>query len=394
MDKRLFWLALGTFAIGAEGFVIASLLPQIADDTGVTLIEAGYLVVAYALAYAIGSPVLTALTGAGDRRTVLTLSALVFVAGASMAAFAHAYAVLMIARIIIAGAAGLYAATAQATAVAISHADHRGRAISIIVGGTSLAVALGAPLGAFVASFAGWRGTYMSIACAGLIAAAAIWFMLPGGLRGVRLPLKTRLRVLTQPKIIPALTTTLLYMTGGFAVFTYIAAIAIQAAGLDRSMLPTVLLTYGVGAAIGNYIGGQLADRWGAQRTVVTAVVLNTGMLLLFSAVGHLPQGWAGPVFLAALLPWGVMSWSFPPAQASRILAIAPESAPLALSLNGSALYLGVALGSLVGGIVLRYGTAMDIGWIAALFPLIALALIRLGGRSRIQVPAAYPVKG
>ena len=130
MNKRLLWLALGTFAIGAEGFVISSLLPQIADDTGVTVIEAGYLVLAYALAYAIGSPVLTALTGTRDRRVVLTASALVFAGGAIVVTFTHTYAVLMAARIVIACAAGLYAATAQATAVAMSHSDHRARAIS------------------------------------------------------------------------------------------------------------------------------------------------------------------------------------------------------------------------------------------------------------------------
>lgn len=45
MDIRLVGLALGTFAIGIEGFVVASLLPQIAGDTGVTLVQAGYLVV-------------------------------------------------------------------------------------------------------------------------------------------------------------------------------------------------------------------------------------------------------------------------------------------------------------------------------------------------------------
>ncbi len=48
MDIRLVGLALGTFAIGIEGFVVASLLPQIAGDTGVTSVQAGYLVVTYA----------------------------------------------------------------------------------------------------------------------------------------------------------------------------------------------------------------------------------------------------------------------------------------------------------------------------------------------------------
>ncbi|WP_445502648.1 MFS transporter [Microvirga sp. G4-2] len=379
MNKRLFWLALGTFAIGAEGFVISSLLPQIAEDTGVTLIEAGYLVVAFALVYAIGSPFLTALTADRDRRMVLTTSALVFTAGALSAAFAQSYGMLLVARIVIACAAGLYAATAQATAVAISHADHRARAISIVVGGTSLAVALGAPLGAFVASWAGWRGTYVSIAATGVIAAIAIHFMLPKGLRGTKMPLKDRFDVLSQPRILPTLAMTLLYMTAGFMVFTYIAPMTIQAAGLSRSMLPTVLLIYGSGAALGNYLGGQMADRWGAQRMVTIALILNTGMMLFFALVGYLPTAWAGPVFIGALFPWGVMSWSFPPAQASRILTIAPGSAPLALSLNGSALYFGVALGSFIGGCVLRYGTVLDLGWVAALFLLAALALIWLG---------------
>ena len=72
MDIRLVGLALGTFAIGIEGFVVASLLPQIAGDTGVTLVQAGYLVVTYALAYAIGAPIAAALTGAFERRNVLT----------------------------------------------------------------------------------------------------------------------------------------------------------------------------------------------------------------------------------------------------------------------------------------------------------------------------------
>jgi DHA1 family inner membrane transport protein len=389
MNKRLFWLALGTFAIGAEGFVISSLLPQIAEDTGVTLIEAGYLVVAFALVYAAGSPVLTALTAASDRRMVLAASALTFVAGALIAACAHSYAVLLGARIVIACAAGLYAATAQATAVAISHVDHRARAISVIVGGTSLAVALGAPLGAFVASLAGWRGTYVSIAGAGTIAAAAIWFLLPGGLRGARMPLRTRFEVLSQPGILPALATTLLYMTAGFTVFTYIAPMTVQAAGLSRSMLPTVLLVYGSGAALGNYLGGQMADRWGAQRMVTGAIGLNAGMMLFFALLGHMPPAWAGPAFIAALFPWGVMSWSFPPAQASRILAIAPGSAPLALSLNGSALYFGVALGSFIGGCVLRFGSVADLGWVAALFLLAALAPVGLARYRQPRLQAA-----
>ncbi|HVG46944.1 MAG TPA: MFS transporter, partial [Rubellimicrobium sp.] len=127
MDTRLLWLAVGTFAIGVESFAIPSLLPQIAASTGVTLSQAGYLVTAFALANALGSPFLAALTGTADRRRTLTLTALLFAAGAVWAALSSGYADLMAARVLMAVSSGLYTATAQATGVAISSADHRAR---------------------------------------------------------------------------------------------------------------------------------------------------------------------------------------------------------------------------------------------------------------------------
>ena len=145
MDVRLIWLALGAFAIGAEGFVISTLLPSISADTGVTLPQAGYLVLAYALAYAISAPVLATLTGTAARRNVLVAAALVFALGAVGAGLSTGYWPLLAARVLMAAMAGLYAATAQATAVTMSEPAHRARAIAVVVGGTSLAVALGAP---------------------------------------------------------------------------------------------------------------------------------------------------------------------------------------------------------------------------------------------------------
>lgn len=106
MDIRLIWLAVGTFAIGVESFAISSLLPQIADSTGVSLTQAGYLVIAFALANAFGSPVLAALTGTADRRRTLTITALLFSLGAVGAALSQGYFDLMAARIMMAFAAG------------------------------------------------------------------------------------------------------------------------------------------------------------------------------------------------------------------------------------------------------------------------------------------------
>ena len=387
MDTRLVWLALGTFAVGVEGFVIATLLPAIAADSGVTITQAGYLVFAYAIAYAIGAPVLSAFTGKFDRRPLLATVALVFAVGAFLAAVSQGYAMLLVARLIIAASAGLYAATAQAAAVTLSTPERRARSVAIVVAGTTMAVALGAPIGAFLSGFAGWRGTYFAIAGVGVLTSLAIWFMLPHGIKGDRRGLSERLGVLSVPGLVPALATILLYMAGPFAAFIYLGPVTTKLMGLDAGLLPFIMLAYGVGAALGNTVGGQMSDRVGAQATVTIAAALNVVFLLLLGAIPMLPAVAITPVFFGFMILWGIAGWMFVPGQVSRVVALSPSSAPLALSLNASFLYLGTALGALVGGFVLEHLSINELGLVAAIFPTLALGVIYLSRPKAEFVP-------
>lgn len=378
MDTRLIWLALGTFAVGVEGFVIATLLPAIAADSGVTITQAGYLVFAYAIAYAIGAPVLSAFTGRFDRRPLLAVVALVFAVGAFLAAVSQGYVMLLVARLVIAASAGLYAATAQAAAVTLSTPERRARSVATVVAGTTMAVALGAPIGAFLSGFAGWRGTYFAISGVGVLTSLAIWFMLPHGIKGDRRGLSERLGVLSVPGLLPALATILLYMAGPFAAFIYLGPVTTKLMGLDAGLLPFIMLAYGVGAALGNTVGGQMSDRVGAQATVTIAAALNIVFLLLLGAIPMLPATVITPVFFVFMVLWGIAGWMFVPGQVSRVVALSPSSAPLALSLNASFLYLGTALGALVGGFVLEHLSINELGLVAAIFPTLALGVIYL----------------
>jgi predicted MFS family arabinose efflux permease len=387
MDTRLIWLALGTFAVGVEGFVIATLLPAIAADSGVSITQAGYLVFAYAIAYAVGAPVLSALTGRFDRRPLLAVVALVFAAGALLAALSQGYVMLLAARVIIAASAGLYAATAQAAAVTLAPAERRARAVATVVAGTTMAVALGAPIGAFLSGFAGWRGTYFAIAAVGVLTSAAIYAMLPSGIAGDRRGLGERLSVLSVPGLLPALLTILLYMAGPFAAFVYLGPVTTKLMGLDAGLLPFVMLAYGLGAAMGNPLGGQLSDRLGAQTTVTLAAVLNILFLLLLGAIPMLPQAAIAPIYFGFMVLWGIAGWMFVPGQVSRVVALSPTSAPLALSLNASFLYLGTALGALAGGFVLEHIGIAELGLVAAIFPALALGVILMSRPKPVYVP-------
>src|SRR5260370_3103743 len=150
-------LAPGAFAVVTEGLMIAAILPKIAEDLAVSLQMAGQLVTIFTLVYAISSPILTALTGSVHRRKLLLATMGLFTLGNLVAASAPGFWSLVLARILIAVAAGLYGPNANALAGALVPEQRRGRALAIVNGGFSVAVALGVPLGRLIAAHLGGR---------------------------------------------------------------------------------------------------------------------------------------------------------------------------------------------------------------------------------------------
>lgn len=382
MISPLIWLALGTFTVGTEGYVIAALLPDIAAEAGISVAQGGTLVTAFSLSYAFGAPVLATLFGEVDRRRILAGTMVLFAASNLAAALTSSFLALLLARVVMALSAGLYAATAQATAIALAPPERRARAIAVVVGGTSVAVALGAPIGALLATLTGWRGTFVAIAAVSAVTAAAVLFKIPAHLRGTRIPLRERAMTIVKPGMLPILATTLLIMTGGFSAFTYLAPLAVEGTGLPARVIPGLLLAWGVGAALGNFIGGQVADRYGARATAIFAVFGLGAILATISlAAKLLSPTIAGPALIGLTVLWGIMGWMTVPAQVSRLVALHPASAPVSLSLNASALYLGIAFGSVLGGAVINIGTPADLGWVGAVPVLLALVIVLATGR-------------
>ncbi|MFZ2101545.1 MAG: MFS transporter [Oricola sp.] len=367
MDRRLIWLAIGAFATSTVAFVFAGLLPLIADAVGTTVPRAGLLMTAFSLSYAIGTPVLSTVTGGMDRRSVIAIALVVFVAGNLFAASAGSYAALMTAQIVMGAFTGLFASTAQSTAVALSAPEHRARAVSTVLIGTTLAVAFGAPLGALIGNLVGWRFTFLFIGAIAVICLAILWARLPGNIEGVKLPLGERILVVARPGVAPALAVTFLYLAAGFTLVSYLAPLAIDGVGLPKNAVSLLLLIFGLGAVAGNAISGRLADRLGPTRVVTIAL---SGGLILALAIGLVtefaPRWLAGPALLALMFPWGVVGWTFPPAQASRLVALAPDLAHLTMPLNVSAMYFGIAAGSVIGGRVLAVGPVSWLGYVAA----------------------------
>jgi predicted MFS family arabinose efflux permease len=389
---RLYWLALGTFAIGTEGFMIAPLLPDLARDLSVSLASAGQLVTVFALTYALSSPVLTALTGDIDRRHLLIGSMLAFAAANLVACFAHSYPALLGARILLAVAAGLYVPNANALASAIVESSRRGTALSIVTGGFSVAVALGVPLGAIVGDRFGWRLNFAVVGVLALIATAGLMGGLPRDI-AERLPvasLRERLDVARQPSVLLALLSTMLWGTGAFTVYTYLASFLARAAGIEGSSVSVVLFTWGVAAVVGLRLGGRLNDHVGHLPVIVTSLTVLALAFLSLSICGiFLTAAEARAPILLAVVLWGMSAWSFFPAQQARLISISGVNvAPVALSLNASFQYIGFSMGAALGSMTLAKASPLALGWVGASSIVASLLLVLATSRSVRRSPA------
>lgn len=379
----VFWLAVAAFAIGTEAFVIAGLLPIMAADLHVSLAATGQLITAYALTYAIGSPILAVLFSNFDRRTVVSLALCCFIAGNILAAVATTFGILMLSRMLMAVGAGLCTPTAMAVAVAISAPERRGRAASLVISGLTVATVLGVPLGTWVGSHLGWRATFIMVALLGAVALAGLLLGLPRGLPRSSATLAQRLAVARHGEVLRALAVTFLWGLGGFTAFTYLA-VPLHRLGFDANGVSLALLVFGLAAAIGNTSGGMLSDRIGPLRTSTLGLVGMAVSLVLQSVVlKFAPLDHAGLPFLLVIALQGIAGWMFYPGQVAHLVRIEPHASVIALSLNASAMYVGFAAGSALGGLALSTMTFTDLGWIGGCGEAAALALILVGHLSR-----------
>ena len=379
----IYWLALGTFAIGTEGFMIAPLIPSMAADLNVGASSAGLLVTAFALAYALSSPVLTALTGNYDRRRVLILAMAAF-AIANLAAWsARDYWWLMGARILLAIAAGLYVPNANALAGSLVAPEQRGRALAIVNGGTTLAIAFGVPLGASIGDHFGWRATFATVGLMAAIAASGLKFGLHPGVGAVTqvVGLRERLAVVRKPGVLPALLVTTLWATGAYTVYTYIALLLDAATGIRGGWVSAILFLWGMAAAGGLALGGHRHDRSGPRAVLIPALTALACAFTVISVCAHVLSHTAAvaPV-VGCVVIWGIAAWAFFPAQQARLIGIAgPRVAAVILSLNASFMFVGFSAGAALGSVVVANGAVPNLGWTGAACEIAALCLLLFG---------------
>jgi DHA1 family inner membrane transport protein len=395
VDEREFsyrpflWLAVATFSMGIDGYVLAGLLPQISHDLRVSPAAVGQLMSVFAFTAAIAGPVLSTFTSRWERRRTITLALAVFVAGNLIVGVATNYPLALGGRVVAALGGSLLNAVVTGYVIALTPARHHGKALSFVLGGWMTATALGVPVGLLIGQ-SSWRLPMLLVAVVGTIALVGIRFglpkqHLPGG------TLVERLRPLRQARLLAGLLVTTGILCSSYTCFTYATLILGPHFSAHWAII-LIMFGYGVSSMAGNAVTGRLTDRFSAIR-VLTIVI---GGLCLNAILGLVALEFA-PLALAAV--WGLV-WFFCAGignggaavpQQARLASLAPESAPIVMALNGSAISLGSALGSGLGGVALTAGSAPN-GLLAVSAGILLVTvtlhlLVSHAGRRPLQTP-------
>ena len=374
MDSRLFWLALAAFVGSTEGGLVGGLLPLIAEDMHVTAGQTGQVVLGYSLAYAIGTPVLSALLGGVGRRRVLAGGELLLAVSALLIAVSPFFIWLVGARTLLAIGAGLFTATALATAAMIAPPGQRGRALQVVSMGQSLAALLGVPVAAYVATNYSWRIDYFAIGIAAFAVAIALYVKLPKGMHGDTQTLGDRVRVLGNRGVVPAVLTTVVSSVAVSFPTIFIGPL-VTMAGLGRDVLPVPLFAAGAGAVLASATAGRVADRLGNRTAVISACVASIVVVGAFAGVPALPQGWRLALLFVLYGTLAYVAWGYWIAHCSEMAHLAPNSVPVAISLNLTAFNVGVAIAAGLGGAVVDGWGAHALAYVGVPIAVAALGL-------------------
>lgn len=392
MFKNLFWLALGAFAVGTEGFVIAGILPAMSKDLGVSLAAVGQLVTVFSLAYGIGSPLLAIATANWPRESVLRVAIGGFALANVMAAAAPSYGWLMTARVLLALTAGLFMPTAGAYAAASVEPAQRGRAIGIVYLGMTSATVIGVPIGTLLGGAWSWRVPFASVAAIAFL--TLIGLFLPRARQALppNVSLRERLAVAKRPDILLNLFVTFFWMGGIFAIYTYFAPYLHNFTVVAGSGIAGMLMLFGTAGAIGNVLGGRLADQKGAMPMIPRILGGLTLVTILIALAVYLPPVTATIALIPLTIVWGMLGWAFTPTQQSNLVHRMPQLAPVVLSLNSSAMYLGVSFGAFMSSLGVAAGHVEAVTWVGITFEVLAVGIFWFGVRDSGTNAGLVPV--
>ncbi|WP_409929287.1 sugar transporter [Gilliamella apicola] len=362
-------LALAAFIFNTTEFVPVGLLPNIAESFSMDVAHAGLLLTIYAWAVSLLSLPLTVLTAKMERRKLLIFLFCLFIGSHILAGFAWSFYSLMVARIGIACAHAVFWAITTPLAVRLAPNGKKAKAMGFIVVGTSMATVLGIPIGTMIGQLVGWRVTFLCIGVIAFCVMASLIYLLPAVPSMNTISLKAIPEVLKRPVLLNIYLLTAIIITGHFTAYTYITPFMLNVGGFSEQIVVSLLLAVGFSGMIGSLIFAKYSELHPTAILVMPVILLIICLLSLyvcsFSLITAILQG----------MVWGLAITIIGMVMQSKVIDAAPDAADIATSVYSGIYNIGIGGGAFVGSQVLVYLSTHYIGFVGAIFVIIALIL-------------------
>ncbi|MFF1911762.1 Cmx/CmrA family chloramphenicol efflux MFS transporter [Streptomyces sp. NPDC058239] len=385
LPLAVYLLALSLFAMGSAEFLLAGVLPDIADDLHISLSSAGALISAFAIGVVIGGPPLAVLTLRWPRRTTLVISQAVFANCVAIGLVTDNFTVLMVTRFLCGLAYAGFWAVAAVTAIGLVTPDRTARASGVVVSGLSIAMVAGGPAGALLSHFTGWQGGFWAVVALTLLGAVATAIAVPSTPAAKEQSVRSELRTMRQPQLWVVYVATLLSTAAYMISYNYLAAFLTDVTGVKSVWVPSILVLFGIGAFIGLSIGGRIAD--GRPHH---ALLIGAGGILVTSVLLALLAEHTIAVIVLVLL-MGVAGFVLNPAIYGRVFTVASNAPTLAGATAVSMFQLGISLVPVLAGVALGAGAGLtSIPWLGAGLAVLTIPVVlidRTMARNRPRNP-------
>ena len=365
----IFALAMGAFAIGTTEFAAMSLVPFFAADLGITEVQAGHAISAYALGVVAGAPVIAAFGARLPRRTLLIGLMAMFALANGLSALSPSYHWMLLFRFLSGVPHGAYFGVAALVAASLVPIEKRAQAIARMFAGLTVATIIGVPVANWMGQALGWRWGFGVVAVLAIATVALVAIYAPRDRGDPKASPMRELTALQRPQVWLTLLTGAIGFGGLFAVYTYVASTMIEVTHVSEAYVPLVLAIFGVGMTLGNLASAWLADR-ALNRTVIGIMLWSAASLALFPLM-------AGNVWTLGLVIFmiGLGGGLGTPLQA-RLMDVAGDAQTLAAALHHSAFNVANALGPWLGGLSIAAGHGLvSTGWIGSGLALGGLAV-------------------
>lgn len=366
-------LALLTFVLGTSEFVIVGILPDIADGLSISIATAGTLVSAFAITFAIGTPLTMSLTSHLPKRKLMLVLTALFIVFNLFSSLAPTYGILLVLRMMTAVVTGVLISLAMLVASESVPTGKRGIAVSFIFGGFTMANVFGVPLGTFIGQRAGWETTFLLTTALGVVAFLAVYRVVPSQLTSVKTSIADQLRLLTNPRILIAFFIPAFGFGATYVVYTYLVPILKGVLGVPVAWVSPILFAYGFISIFSNMAAGKIASHNPIGRLRFVFLIQALVLAALYVTTSNVTLGLINIAlmsFMAILLTTSTQIYLIDLAEKFN-----PDAKGLASSLMPVASNVGIGMGSALGGLVYANAPVMTLALVGGAVALVTALL-------------------